>query len=136
MPQEVLNIILSAVSIVITGLASWGVSVLINWMNSKIKDQKLAGYLTTITQIITDAVMNVFQSFVETLKTNGKFDEKAQAEAKQKAIDIIMTQLTPELKDYITNNFGDMKEWISNKIESVIYSLKATNKIAVKKTEQ
>ena len=136
MPQELLNIVLSAVSIVITGLASWGVSVFINWMNSKIKDQKLADYLTSITQIVTDAVMNVFQSFVETLKANGKFDEKAQAEAKQKAIDIIMTQLTPELKEYITTNFGDMKEWVSNKIESVIYGLKATNKISVKKTEQ
>lgn len=132
MPQEVLNIILSAVSIVVTGLASWGVSVLISWMNSKIKDQKLAGYLTSITQIVTDAVMNVFQSFVETLKTNGNFDEAAQKEAKDKALDIIMNQLTPELKDYISSNYGDIKEWISNKIESVIYGLKATNKIAVK----
>lgn len=132
MPQEVLNIILSAVSIIVTGLASWGVSVLISWMNSKIKDQKLAGYLTSITQIVTDAVMNVFQSFVETLKTNGKFDEAAQKEAKDKALDIIMNQLTPELKDYISSNYGDIKEWISNKIESVIYGLKATNKIAVK----
>lgn len=132
MPQEVLNIILSAVSIVVTGLVSWGVSVLITWMNGKIKDQKLAKHLTAVTQIVTDAVMNVFQSFVETLKVNGKFDEKAQAEAKQRALDIVMNQLTPELKDYITTNFGDMTEWISNKIESVIYGLKATNKIAVK----
>ena len=52
MPQEVLNIILSAVSILITGLASWGVGVLISWMNSKIKDQKLAQHLTRITQIL------------------------------------------------------------------------------------
>ena len=132
MPQEVLNIILSAVSIVVTGLVSWGVSVLITWMNGKIKDQKLAKHLTAVTQIVTDAVMNVFQSFVETLKVNGKFDEKAQAEAKQRALDIVMNQLTPELKDYITTNFGDMTEWISNKIESVIYGLKANKKIAVK----
>ena len=132
MPQEVLNIILSAVSIVVTGLVSWGVSVLITWMNGKIKDQKLAKHLTAVTQIVTDAVMNVFQSFVETLKVNGKFDEKAQAEAKQRSLDIVMNQLTPELKDYITTNFGDMTEWISNKIESVIYGLKAKHKIAVK----
>lgn len=135
MPQEILNIILSAVSIVVTGLVSWGVGVFINWMNSKIKDQKLAGYLGDITRIVTDAVMNVYQSFVETLKTNGKFDEKAQAEAKQKALDIITGQLTTELKDYITTNFGDMQEWLGNKIEAIIYSLKATNKIAVKKPE-
>jgi hypothetical protein len=132
MPQEVLNIILSAVSIAVTGLASWAVGLLISWMNKKIKDQTLAKHLTAITQIVTDAVMNVFQSFVETLKNNGKFDEAAQKEAKDRALDIIMKQLTPELKDYITSNFGDLTEWLSNKIESVIYGLKATNKIAVK----
>lgn len=132
MPQEVLNIILSAVSIAVTGLVSWAVGLLISWMNKKIKDQTLAKHLTAITQIVTDAVMNVFQSFVETLKNNGKFDEAAQKEAKDRALDIIMKQLTPELKDYITNNFGDLTEWLSNKIESVIYGLKATNKIAVK----
>ena len=135
MPQEVLNIILSAVSILVTGLASWGVGVLINWMNSKIKDQTLARHLTAATQIVTDAVMNVFQSFVDTLKKNGNFDEAAQKEAKDRAMEIILNQLTPELKDYITDNYGDIYEWISNKIESVIYSLKSTNNLAVKSVE-
>ena len=135
MPQEVLNIILSAVSILVTGLASWGVGVLINWMNSKIKDQTLARHLTAVTQIVTDAVMNVFQSFVDTLKKNGNFDEAAQKEAKDRAMEIILNQLTPELKDYIAENYGDIYEWISNKIESVIYSLKSTNKLAVKSVE-
>ena len=132
MPQEVLNIILSAVSILVTGLVSWGVGLLISWLNSKIKDQDLARHLTAVTQIVTDAVMNVFQSFVDTLKKNGSFDEVAQKEAKDRAMEIIMNQLTPELKNYIMNNYGDLQEWISNKIESVIYNLKATNKIAVK----
>lgn len=135
MPQEVLNIVLSAVSILVTGLASWAVGLLISWMNKKIKDQTLAKHLAAVTQIVTDAVMNVFQSFVETLKTNGNFNEEAQKEAKQKAMDIIMNQLTPELKDYITSNFGELESWLNNKIESVIYTLKATNKIAVKKAQ-
>lgn len=133
MTQEVLNIILSALSILITGLVGWGVTTLTTWLNTKIKDKKLASYLTQVTQIITDAVMNVFQSFVETLKANGTFDEKAQEEAKQKALDIINSQLTEELKGFIKSNYGDIQAWLKNKIESVIYSLKATNKIAVKK---
>lgn len=133
MPQEVLNIILSALSIVVTGLVSWGVSVLINWMNVKIKDQTLVNHLSAITQIVTDAVMNVFQSFVETLKTNGNFNEEAQKEAKEKAMTIIESQLTGELRKYIADNYGDVQKWLNNKIESVIYSLKASNKLAVKK---
>lgn len=133
MSQEVLNIILSGVSIIVTGLASWGVGVLISWMNSKIKDQTLAKHLTAVTQIVTDAVMNVFQSFVETLKANGNFDKSAQKEAKERAYAIIMEQMTPELIDYVKDNYGELESWINNKIESVIYTLKSTNKLAVKK---
>ena len=133
MSQEVINIILSGLSIIVTGLASWGVGVLISWMNSKIKDQTLAKHLTTVTQIVTDAVMNVFQSFVETLKANGNFDESAQKEAKERAYAIIMEQMTPELIDYVKDNYGELESWINNKIESVIYTLKSTNKLAVKK---
>ena len=132
MSQEVLNIILSGVSIIVTGLASWGVGVLISWMNSKIKDQTLAKHLAAVTQIVTDAVMNVLQSFVETLKVNGNFDESAQKEAKDRAYAIIMEQMTPELIDYVKDNYGELESWINNKIEAVIYTLKATNKVAVK----
>lgn len=124
MPQEVLNIILSAVSIAVTGLVSWGVGIFISWMNSKIKDQTLSKHLTAVTQIVTDAVMSVFQSFVKVLKANGTFDENAQKEAKAKALEIIDAQLTEELRQYIANNYGDVQDWLNNKIESVIYTLK------------
>lgn len=136
MPQEVLNIILSALSIAVTGLVSWGVSLFISWMNSKIKDQELAKHLTKVTQIVTDAVMNVYQSFVETLKANGGFTEECQKQAKEKALEIINSQLTEELKSYISSNYGDIQIWLSNKIESVIYMLKTTNKIAVNSAEK
>lgn len=131
MPQEILNIILSAVSLLVTGLVGWGVSVFTSWLNTKIADKQVAGYLTQITNIVTDAVMNIYQSFVETLKKNGKFDQAAQKEAKEAALKIINSQLTDELKDYIAANYGDITAWLSNKVEAVIYSLKATNKIAV-----
>ena len=117
-------ILLTALSVLVTGLATWGVSDLTKWLNTKIKDTKAAGYLTQITQIVTDAVMNVFQSFVQTLKDNGNFGEEAQAEAREKALAIIQSQLTDELKAYIQENFGDMQNWLLSKIEAIIYSLK------------
>lgn len=79
-------------------------------MNTKIKDQTLVNHLSAITQIVTDAVMNVFQSFVETLKRNGTFDEAAQKEAKEKAMAIVESQLTGELRKYIADNYGDVQE--------------------------
>ena len=122
--ETIKDILLSACSIVVTGLLGWGVTVLSSWLNTKIKDKKLASYLTRITQITTDAVECVFQSFVETLKNNDKFDQNAQKEAKDKALEIINSQLTDELKDFIADNYGDIQKWLLNKIESVIYQLK------------
>jgi len=124
MEQSVLNIILAAVSIVVTGLASWGVAVFTNWISSKMKDKKAAKMLSDIIRIITDAVMEIFQTFVEALKKEGKFDAAAQQMAKEKAMDKIMTRLGEDMKKYISDNYGDIKAWISDQIETIIYQLK------------
>lgn len=122
--EQFWTIFWSAIGLIVTGLASWLVTVLIAFFNSKIKDKKVAKFMSDITTIVFDAVSCVFQTFVDTLKKAGKFDKEAQEEAKQKAFTIIMTQLTPELQEYITSNFGDIQTYIMNRIESAIYSLK------------
>ena len=130
MPQEILNIILSAVSIIVTGLVGWGVKALTSWLNTKIKDAKMSNCLSQLTMIVSDAVMSVFQMFVDTLKKNGKFDQAAQTEAKEAAMNIVKTQLTPELSKFIKENYGDVEKWLGTKIEAVICDLKASGAIA------
>ena len=122
--NEVWKIILSAIGILVTGLMTWLVAVITNWFNSKIKDKKVAKFMSDITEIVFNGVSCVFQTFVDSLKKANKFDKQAQEEAKQKAFTIIMTQLTPELQEYIQSNFGDVQTYIMNRIESTIYSLK------------
>ena len=124
MPQEVLNIFYGALLTVITGLVGWATERLIVWLNGKIKDRKVAKMSSDIINIVSDAVKQIFQTFVETLKKNGKFDKEAQKEAKDKAMKVIMDQLTPELISYIQDNFGNVQEYLSNKIEAVLFDLK------------
>ena len=107
-----------------TGLATWLTSFVVGWLNQKIKDKKLARWSTEVFQIVMSAVQTVFQEFVDVLKKNGKFDEAAQKEAKERAYKIITSQLTPELRKYIEDNFGDIKEYLLNQIEAMIYQLK------------
>jgi len=107
-----------------TGLATWLTTFVVGLLNQKIKDKKLARWSSELFQIIMSAVQTVFQEFVDTMKKAGKFDEAAQKESKERAYKIIVSQLTPELKTYITDNFGDMKDYIMNQIESMIYNLK------------
>lgn len=124
MPQEVLNIILGVVSVIVTGLAGWGVTALTSFLNNKVKDKKASNYLETITTLVGNAVKEVYQTYAETLKKEGKFDENAQKIALENCLKQIQSQLAPELVTYITDNFGDMKEYLISLIESTIYNLK------------
>ena len=114
----------SIIGTVGTGLATWLTTFIVGLLNQKIKDKKLARWMSELTQIIMSAVQTVFQEFVDTMKKAGKFDAAAAKEAKDRAYAIIVGQLTPELKSYIEDNFGDMKDYIMNQIEAMIYQLK------------
>lgn len=124
MPQEMMNIIWSVVGIVLTGLASWLVARVTMWINSKVKDKKAAELLTKVVNIISNAVKQIYQQFVESLKKEGKFTAEAAEEAKNKAIALIKAQLTAELSEFITSTFGDIDTYITNQIEVALYNLK------------
>lgn len=124
MSQDILNAILSGAGVIISALCAWCASMLTKWLDSKIKDEKMKNFLSKMNSIITDAIMAVYQEFVEQLKKEGKFDDEAKAEAKQKAMEIINSQLTTEMKEYIQENYGDIEKRVNQKIESVIYELK------------
>lgn len=123
--QDILWTIIGTVG---TGLATWLTTMIIAWLNSKIKDKKLAMWSTAVTTIVMGAVQSVFQTYVEALKKEGKFDEAAQKEANERALMIIKSQLTDELKVYIMDNFGDMEEFLKEQIEAMIYQLKVQGK--------
>lgn len=129
MTEQLKNILITAVSIIVTGLASWLVALVTTWINSKIKDKKVAAWLTAITNIITSAVKTVFQTYVESLKKNNLFDEKAQQDALMKALVIIKTQLTEDLEKFIKDNYGDVEAWLTLQIETTIYNLKVNKSI-------
>lgn len=117
-------IVASAAGIILTGLATWLTAYITGWLNTKIKDKKIAKYATDILNIVMTAVQSVAQTYVETLKKAGQFDETAQKAANDKALEIIKGQLTQELSEYITENFGDMDQYLRTLIESTIYQLK------------
>lgn len=124
MPQEVLNIIWSAVGVVITGLLSWATTALVGLLNSKIKDTKVKKWATDIAQIVMNSVMTITQTYVDNLKKENAFTKEAQKEAFNQCLTLVQNQLTPELKKYIEDNFGDIQVYLKTQIEAMIKSLK------------
>lgn len=124
MPQELVTILWGALGTLVTAFIGWLSTTAIIWLNQKIKDQKLARWSSAVAKILFDAVQTVQQTFVDEMKKAGKFDAEAAKQAKDKAMAIVKSQLTEELRKYITDNFGDMEEWLMNQIEAIIGSLK------------
>lgn len=124
MNEIILNIISVVVTAVILPLISYAGARLIAWLNAKIKDENAKQQLTVATDIVMNAVRSVFQTYVETLKKNGTFDKESQKVALIKAKDDAIAQMSDEIKDYITKNYGDLETWITTQIESTINILK------------
>lgn len=124
MNEIILNIISVVVTAVILPLISYAGARLIAWLNAKIKDENAKQQLIVATDIVMNAVRSVFQTYVETLKKNGTFDKESQKVALIKAKDDALAQMSDEIKDYITKNYGDLETWITTKIESTINILK------------
>ena len=118
------DIVISAVSIIVTGLVSWGVAKLIELINNKIADANAKTMLTSAVTTVTDVVKQVYQTYVESLKGQNAFTEEAQKTALANALDTIKTILSEKVKTYLSENFGDMEAWLTTQIEAAIYSLK------------
>lgn len=124
MPQEIQNILLSALGVIITGLATWLSTYIVKLLNEKIKDKQFARWLSQIIEIITNAVKCTYQTYVEALKDENMFTKEAQEEALKRTLQSVKSQLSQESIKFIEDNFGDVEKWLIEKIESIIYSLK------------
>lgn len=118
------NILFSAIGIIITGLVSWSVERLVAFLNSKIKNAKALQYLTDAVGIVANAVKATYQTYVQALKDKDIFTADAQKTALSVAVNQAQSQMSNDLKNYITNNFGDLTEWITSQIEVALYDLK------------
>ena len=95
----------------------------------KIKSQEIADktnsdladkYIQMLADTITTCVIATNQTYVESLKRQGKFDAKAQKEAFNLTYDAVMAVLTDEAKHYLTAIYGDLTAYITTRIEAEV----------------
>lgn len=122
--EQIQTIFWSALGLIVTGLVSWGVAALTEWLNTKIKNEKVAKYLTVITSIVETSVKEVFQTYVEALKKGNGFTAECQKKALDLALSKAKTALNDDLIGYISTTYGDVEQFLISQIESTIYSLK------------
>ena len=84
-------------------------------------DSELADkYIRMLTDTITTCVIATNQTYVESLKKQGKFDAEAQKEAFKLTYNAVMAVLTDEAKHYLAAIYGDLTAYITTRIEAEV----------------
>lgn len=89
-------------------------------INAKHDNEVLAKYVRMLSETITDCVIATNQTYVESLKAQGSFDADAQKVAFQKTFDSVMAVLSVEAKEYLSEAYGDLATYITNRIEAEV----------------
>lgn len=85
-------------------------------------------YFDMLNKTITNCVIATNQTYVDALKDKNAFTAEAQKEALQKTYNAIMSILSEDAKDYLTNATGDLQGYIMNLIEAQVKENKSTPK--------
>lgn len=89
-------------------------------MADKQESELAQKYLNMLTDTITNCVIAVNQTYVDTLKKQGKFDADAQKEAFQMVYKQVLANLTLEARSYLGEIYGDIDEFIKILIEAKV----------------
>ena len=96
----------------------------ISYIKTKINNATASKYLDMANETIYSCVLATKQTFVDTLKAEGKFDEEAQKKAFDKSFEAIKALMNIECEKYLQEAYSDMDEYIKQKIEATINNIK------------
>jgi hypothetical protein len=89
-------------------------------IQTNVDDATLKKYMDMLTQTISDCVIATNQTYVESLKQQGKFDLEAQKEAFNLTKDAVLAILSEEAQTYLSTAVGDLNAYITKKIEAEV----------------
>ena len=128
--KDILPII---VQIVLIPLLTALTGVAVKWINSKSNEIKaktdnvlIQRTIDLLNETIASAVISANQTYVNELKQEDAFSQDKQLKAFEHVYTTVMNSLTVEGKERLEAYIGDIKSYITNKIEEEV----AKNKIA------
>ena len=125
------NLVYDIVKISIFPLLGIATAYFVKWLKAKEKEVKTRTenltahkYIEMVFETVRDCVSATTQTYVQSLKAQGKFDLEAQKQAFKMSYDAVMAQLTEEAKGYLTSIYGDLQTYLTTKIEAEVKAQK------------
>ena len=84
--MDIKSILISIGTAVVFALVSWGLTLLTTWLRTKIKNKKIAELLSSILNIVTNAVKVVYQTYVQNIKVTDEWTLDSQKKALQMSL--------------------------------------------------
>lgn len=112
-------VIIPAIPVLVTYLVKF-LKAKADQTTTKIDNDLIKVYLQEATDAVLQAVVYTTQTYVDSLKKQGKFDKEAQEQAFNTAKDVALKLLTEEAKRMITDLYGDLTIWLDTKIEQTV----------------
>lgn len=100
-------------------ITAW-IEIKINEMTESKNDATFTKYMKLLQDTVISCVIATNQTYVETLKAQGKFDAEAQKEALKKTYDAVMAILTEDAINYLKEALGDFDAYVNTMIESQV----------------
>lgn len=93
----------------------------VNTKSAELKQSKddatFQKYIQMLNDTITNVVTSTNQTYVDSLKAQGKFDAEAQKKAFEMSYNTILSILGEEVRTYLSEVLGDLDEYIRTAIE-------------------
>lgn len=125
--QTLLYVVITASVPVVAFYIIKFLNVLFENISVKTDSEYFQDTLNKVLHIVTTVVSSTSQTYVDSLKAEGKFDEEAHSIAFNKTKDGILDLLNDEMKELISVTYGDFNKWLDNEIEAKVRDLKSNN---------
>lgn len=127
MQLDWLDILYKVFEVALIPIIAAGTMYLVSLINAK-KQELLAKadselskkYIEMLDKTITECVIATTQTYVDTLKKQGSFDEAAQKVAFQMTFDAVMAVLTEDAQEYLSESIKDLNAYITTQIETQV----------------
>ena len=124
--EEVFRVVLIPLLALLVKYICQFVNIKAEEIKQKNDDATFQKYITMLNETIQSTVIATNQTYVESLKAQGKFDAEAQKVACQMTYDAIIKTLGGEAQKYLSEAVGDLNTYIKNAIEAQVNVNKVT----------
>ena len=93
-------------------------------IKAKVENEKISNTLDQVVSMVLDCVEKVNQTYVDSLKKNGKFTKEASEEAFKMCKETALAMLSEDAKEIITMVYGDIDIYLDTLIEATVRQLK------------